>query len=170
MSDGFVFPVGIWSKPSGPEGSWWEVPRADVLATIREAFARYDVARLYADPHEWRTDIDDLAEDFPERVVAWETRRDVAMAAALDRLHTGLRTGELWHSGDPLVVEHFANAYVRRKGGHRLVRKEHDQSPARSTPWWAPRWPARPAPMRWRPAGGSSTRRLTRVSGRVRSY
>jgi hypothetical protein len=36
-----------------------------VLATIREAFARYDVSRLYADPHEWRTDIDTLAEEFP---------------------------------------------------------------------------------------------------------
>jgi hypothetical protein len=128
MSDGFIFPVGIWSKPSGPEGAWWEVPRADVLATIREAFSRYKVSRLYADPHEWRSDIDALAEEFGERVVAWETRRDVQMAAALDRLHTGLRTGEVWHSGDPVVTEHFANAYVRRKGGHRLVRKEHDQS------------------------------------------
>ena len=128
MSDGFFFPIGIWSKPAGPEGAWWEVPRADVLETIREAFDRYTVSRLYADPHEWRSDIDSLAEEFPERVIPWETRRDVQMAAALDRLHTGLRTGDLWHSGDPLVIEHFANAYVRRKGGHRLVRKEHDQS------------------------------------------
>ena len=126
MSDGFFFPVGIWAKPEGQ--TVWEVPRADVLAAIREAFARYKVTRLYADPHEWRTDIDDLAAEFPERVIAWETRRDVQMAAALDRLHTGLRTGELWHSGDPLTIEHFANGYVRKKGGHRLVRKEHDQS------------------------------------------
>jgi hypothetical protein len=41
MSDGFLFPVGIWAKPSGPEGNWWEVPRSDVLVTIREAFSRY---------------------------------------------------------------------------------------------------------------------------------
>jgi hypothetical protein len=32
-----------------------------VLAAVREAFARYKVTRLYADPHEWRTDIDALA-------------------------------------------------------------------------------------------------------------
>jgi phage terminase large subunit-like protein len=128
MTDGFLFPVGIWAKPSGPEGFAWEVPRLDVLASVREAFARYDVTRLYADPHEWRSDIDTLAEEFPERVVAWETRRDVQMAAALDRLHSGLLTGELWHSGHPVMVEHFGNAYVRRKGGHRLVRKEHPDS------------------------------------------
>lgn len=129
MTDGFLFPVGIWAKPSGPEGSWWEVPRTDVLAAIREAFARYDVSRLYADPHEWRSDIDSLADELGEsRVIPWETRRDVQMAAALDRLRTDLATGEVWHSGDPVFVEHFGNAFVRKKGPHRLVRKEHDQS------------------------------------------
>jgi phage terminase large subunit-like protein len=122
--------VGIWAKPSGPEGNWWEVPRTDVLAAIREAFARYSVTRLYADPHEWRSDIDTLAEELgTERVISWETRRDVQMAAALDRLNTDLKTGELWHSGDPVLIEHFGNAYVRMKGAHRLVRKEHDKSP-----------------------------------------
>lgn len=129
MSDGFLFPVGIWAKPTGPEGAWWEVPRADVLAAIREAFGRYDVSRMYADPHEWRSDIDALAEQFPERVVSWETRRDVQMAAALDRLRVDLVSGALWHSGDRVLMEHFGNAYVRRKGGHRLVRKEYDGSP-----------------------------------------
>ena len=139
MSDGFLFPVGIWAKPSGPEGQWWEVPRSDVLATIRETFARYTVSRLYADPHEWRSDIEALAAELgEERVVGWETRRDVAMAAALDRLRTDLMQGgpvedgraygAVFHSGDKTLMEHFGNAYVRRKGGHRLVRKEHDQS------------------------------------------
>jgi len=129
MSDGFLFPIGIWAKPSGPEGNWWEVPRADVLATVREAFGRYSVSRCYMDPHEWRTDIDDLARELgDERVLPWETRRDVQMAAALDRLRTDLMNGTTWHSGDAVFMEHFANAYVRRKGGHRLVRKEHDQS------------------------------------------
>lgn len=130
MSDGFLFTIGIWAKPSGPEGNWWEVPRSDVLATIREAHARYDVIRGYYDPHEWRTDIDTLAGELgEERVLQWETRRDIPMAAALDRLHTGLSIGEIWHDGDPVAIEHYGNAYVRRKGGHRLVRKEYPESP-----------------------------------------
>lgn len=129
MSDGLMFPVGIWAKPAGNAGNWWEVPRTDVLAAIREAFGRYEVTRMYADPHEWRSDIDQLAEELgEERVIPWETRRDVQMGAALDRLRTDLMTGEAWHTGDGLFMEHFANAYVRRKGPHRLVRKEHDQS------------------------------------------
>lgn len=129
MTDGFLFTIGIWAKPTGPEANWWEVPRSDVLAAIREAHERYDVVRGYYDPHEWRSDIETLSGDLgEERVIPWETRRDIAMAAALDRLHTGLMVGEIWHDGDPVAVEHYGNAYVRRKGPHRLVRKEHDQS------------------------------------------
>ena len=129
MSDGYLFPVGIWAKPQGMEGNWWEVPRAEVLTAVREAFGRYDVVRMYADPHEWRSDIDALATDLgTERVLSWETRRDVQMSAALDRMHTDLTNGALWHSGDGTLMEHFGNAFVARKGGHRLVRKEHPQS------------------------------------------
>jgi len=129
MSDGLIFPIKIWSKPTGPAGAWWEVPRADVVATIVETFERYTVSRMYADPHEWRTDIDDLAEKLGEdRVIPWATSRFVPMAAALDRLHVDLKTGQAWHSGDPVLMEHFRNAYVNKRGIHRLVRKENPNS------------------------------------------
>lgn len=139
MVDGFQFPVGIWAKPTGHAGNWWEVPRLDVLAAIREAFGRYDVTRMYADPHEWRSDIETLAAELgDERVIPWETRRDTQMSAALDRLRTdlmqggpevdGVAYGAVFHSGDGVFMEHFANAYVRRKGAFRLVRKEHEKS------------------------------------------
>lgn len=128
MSDGFLFPVGIWAKPDGEAGNWWEVPRTDVLAKIREAFGTYKVTRLYADPHEWRSDVEKLAEDFPERAVAWTTTRDMPMHAALDRLRTDLMNRSTFHSGDKVFMEHFSNAYVRNKGIYRLVRKEHPKS------------------------------------------
>lgn len=130
MSDGFLFRLGAWPKPSGPEGFGWSVPRADVLATIREAYGRYNVVRGYFDPHEWRSDIDILADELGEdRVIQWETRRDLQMAAALDRLHTDLRNGVAFHDDDPLATEHYGNAYVRRKGKLVLVRKERPDSP-----------------------------------------
>lgn len=129
MSDGYLFTIGIWAKPAGRDGFGWEVPRSDVLATARQAYADFDVVRGYFDPHEWRSDIDSLAESCGvERVIGWETRRDLQMAAALDRLHTGLVNGEIFHDGDRVAMEHYGNCYVRRKGGHRLVRKEHPDS------------------------------------------
>lgn len=130
MSDGYLFRIGAWPKPEGAAGIGWEVPRSDVLATIREAHGRYTVVRGYYDPYEWRSDIDALADELgAERVVRWETRRDVQMAAALDRLHADLLNGEVWHDDDPLAAEHYGNVYVRRKGAHRLVRKEYPNSP-----------------------------------------
>jgi phage terminase large subunit-like protein len=128
MSDGFLFPIGIWAKPTGPAGMWWEVPRSEVLEAIREAFETYTVSRLYADPHEWRTDIDDIAQEFGDTVIPWATSRYVPMAAALDRLHVDLKTGQAWHSGDPVFMEHFRNAYVKKRGPHRLVGKENPNS------------------------------------------
>jgi hypothetical protein len=50
------------------------------------------------------------------------------MHAALDRIRTDLMNGSLLHSGDPVMVEHFSNSYVRNKGVYRLVRKEHPKS------------------------------------------
>lgn len=139
MSDGFIFPIRIWSKPDGHAANWWEVPRLDVLETIRETFGRYNVTRLYADPHEWRSDIETLAAELgEERVIGWPTNQYARMSAALDRLRTDLMQGgaevdgkpfgRVFHSGDGEFMEHFANAYVWRRGAHRLVRKEHDQS------------------------------------------
>jgi hypothetical protein len=130
MSDGYLFKIGVWAKPDGPAGIGWEVPRLEVLAAIREAFGRYDVTRGYFDPHEWRSDIDMLAEEFGEdRVISWPTSRHTAMAAALDRLHTGLVVGEIWHDPDPVAAEHYGNVYVARRGQLRLVRKEYPNSP-----------------------------------------
>jgi phage terminase large subunit-like protein len=128
MSDGFLFPIGIWAKPTGPAGMWWEVPRSEVLEAIRQAFKDYTVARLYADPHEWRTDIEAIEQEFGETVVPWATSRYVPMAAALDRLHVDLKTGQAWHSGDPVFMEHFRNAYVKKRGPHRLIGKENPNS------------------------------------------
>lgn len=131
MSDGYLFKIGVWAKPEGPEGIGWEVPRQEVLATARKALAgQFDVIRSYWDPHEWRTDIDNLATEFGEEIVIpWSTSRDISMGAALDRLHTGLMIGEIWHDDDPIAAEHYGNVYLRKKGQHRLVRKEHPQSP-----------------------------------------
>lgn len=130
MSDGFLFKIGVWAKPDGAAGAGWEVPRLEVLAAIREAYTRYTVARGYFDPHEWRSDIELLAQEFGEdSVISWPTSRYVPMAAALDRLHSGLRKGEVWHDDDPLAAEHYGNAYVDMRGRSRLVRKEYPNSP-----------------------------------------
>lgn len=140
MSDGLIVPIKIWAPPSGPTANFWEVPRLEVLAEIRECFERYTVSRLYADPHEWRSDIDTLAEDLGEEtVIPWPTSQYSRMHDALDRLRTDLMQGgesvggeprgRVFHNGDKLMMEHFTNSYVARRGRLRLIRKEHESSP-----------------------------------------
>ena len=171
MSDGFLFKIGAWAKPDGAAGAGWEVPRLEVLAAIREAFDRYTVSRAYMDPHEWRSDIELLAQDLgEERVIPWATSRYVPMAAALDRLHSGLRKGEVWHDDDPLAAEHYGNAYVDMRGRARLVRKEYPNSPRKidSVIGDALALEARADAIA---AGWSQSRsKLTRVKGRVSAY
>lgn len=130
MSDGFLFRIGAWAKPDGASGIGWEVPRLEVLATIREAYERYRVVRGYFDPHEWRSDVATLEKELgEEHVTPWATNRDAAMAYALDRLHADLVTGTVWHDDDPLASEHYGNVFVRHQGKYRLVRKEYPNSP-----------------------------------------
>jgi hypothetical protein len=142
MSDGFLFKIGAWAKPDGAAGAGWEVPRLEVLATIREAHERYTVARGYYDLHEWRSDVEALAQGVKDErgnvvhaalgedvVVGFPTNSYVRTGIALDRLHSGLRKGEVWHDDDPLAAEHYGNAYVDMRGRSRLVRKEYPNSP-----------------------------------------
>ena len=123
LSDGFVFPVNMWERPEGPEQIGWEVDRDDVAATVDEVFSRYDVRRMYCDPHEWRSDIAAWSDKHPGKVFEWATNRYVAMDAALDRLRTDLLNGLLRHSGDKRLMAHLVNAVNARRGRLTLVRK-----------------------------------------------
>lgn len=171
MSDGYLFRIGAWPKPEGAAGVGWEVPRLEVLAAFREAFTRYDVVRAYCDPHEWRSDIDTLAAEFGEkRVVSWETRRDTAMAYALDRLHADLVNGQVWHDDDPLAAEHYGNAYLRLRGQLRLVRKENPGSSRKIDTVVADALAFEARADAFADGWGQKQSKFTRVKGRVSTY
>ena len=129
MSDGFRFTIGLWEKPDGASGAGWEVPRREVLERFRWALSTYTVSRAYCDPHEWRSDVDALAAEYPEQVIAWATSRDTQMGYALDRLHADLIKGLTEQSNDKPILDHYGNAYIRWRGKLRLVRKEYPNSP-----------------------------------------
>ncbi|MCU1590657.1 MAG: hypothetical protein JWP11_1913 [Frankiales bacterium] len=136
VSDGFRWTIGAWEAPGpGP----WRPPRAGVMRAFRAAFRRFKVVRVYADPPGWQTELDELRAEFGEKVVVdWWTNRDVAMARALEQLHTAVVTGGAFHDNDAVMLKHVENARrdVRRamsdSDGSRervLVKKEHPMSP-----------------------------------------
>ena len=129
MSDGFLFRLGVWEKPDGALGDGWQVPRIEVLDRIRQVYRDYDVVRGHFDPHEWRSDIGTLATELgDEKVVEFPTDHYTVMDAALNRLHTDLTNGEIWHDADPVASVHYGNSYVARRGRLRLVRKVNPNS------------------------------------------
>lgn len=135
IDGGFIWPIGIWEKPLHlPD---WEIPVDEVDAAVRDAFDRYHVCRLYADPPKWESYVAAWAGDFTaKRVFEWWTNRRKPMAYAIRSFVGAIKAGELSHDGDALLDAHIANARIAQTGlvdeeGKPLwiLRKERPDSP-----------------------------------------
>lgn len=136
IATGYSWQLGLWERPEGVEH--WEVPRAEVDGIIRDAFERYDVWRLYADPPNWQGEIAAWAGEFgSDRVIEWWTNRRKQMAYAIKAYVTDLAAGNISNSGDPDIARHLGNAHKEytqfedEDTGERLwiIRKERPDSP-----------------------------------------
>lgn len=122
---GFQWLVGLWEMPQNVVG--WEVPAEDVNAVVDQAFKRWDVWRMNCDPPYWETTVSDWAGKYgDDRVVAWWTNRQKAMAYAIRAYNTAIMSGELIHDGNEHFQRHIGNA-VRR------LLKMHDED---GVPLW----------------------------------
>jgi hypothetical protein len=108
-----------------------EIPRGEVNAAMAELMTRFDVVRVYMDPPYWQSELDAWAAEYGDkRVLGWETRRDVAMSAALERLATDIVSGDLEHDGCRVTSVHVRNARKdRRRDGVTCIRKDRPGSP-----------------------------------------
>jgi hypothetical protein len=108
-----------------------EVPRSEVDAALAELMERYDVVRVYADPPYWQSEIDQWVTEYGDkRVLPWETRRDMAMSAALERLVTDVASQDLHHDGCPITALHVRQAKKdRRRANLVCIRKDRPGSP-----------------------------------------
>lgn len=115
IASGYQFVLGLWEKPAGKAGDGWEVPADEVDAAVADAFDRFKVWRMYADPPYWESNVAAWAGRYGrERVVEWWTHRDRQVAYALAAYKLAMTTGELTHDADGRMARHMGNA-VRRK-------------------------------------------------------
>lgn len=114
VATGYQWVVGAWEEPATPEShrvEEWEVPAGEVEAALAEAFRRWEVWRLYADPPYWETYASKWAGEYGEkRVLEWWTNRQKPMAYAIRSFVNAMTSGELSHSGDPAYARHVGNA------------------------------------------------------------
>jgi phage terminase large subunit-like protein len=120
--------VGVWARPSGPEGARWRVPRDDVEEAIAEAFDSYEVAELAADPFGWRPELDRWAEAWPV-VVEFPTNVSKRMGPATLRFNEAVATGGLVHPGDERLTRHVLAAVVKPTVNGDIIQKDRRWSP-----------------------------------------
>jgi phage terminase large subunit-like protein len=137
VADGYQWMIGIWEKPYGPEGEGWTVPATEVDEVMREAFERYNVWRLYADPYGWGEWLAAWSAAFGDQVVQWATNQWTKMAVAVKNYANAIALGEeLTHDGNADFERHIGNA-CRRMLNQRdadgvplwVIQKERGDSP-----------------------------------------
>lgn len=126
LSDRRLFMIRTWERPAGA-GDEWRIPTAEVDATVRDVFAAYRVAVMFADPFRWQDYLDLWAAEFPGRVLEFPTNQEIRMDAAIERFTTALANGDMTHDDDPTLSRHIRNAVVV-KGGRRKSRPGEDET------------------------------------------
>lgn len=112
--------LGLWERPAGDDS--WRVPRAEVKDAIRKAFREYRVCELAYDAYLWQDAMEELLEEFPERVVEFPQTAS-RMAPATQRFYELVQSQKIRHTGDPRLARHLGNAQIRAdERGARLVK------------------------------------------------
>lgn len=112
IQTGYQWLVGLWERPEGI--SDWEVPELQVQTAMEDAFTRWRVWRLYADPPYWERAVAEWAGRWgEERVIQWRTNRQGPMAWAIRSFANAMMDRDLSHDGSVGLARHVGNA-VRR--------------------------------------------------------
>lgn len=124
ISDGHMWPVGIWRPEPGET-----IDRIAVDAAVAAAFDRFCVWRLYGDPPHWQDYMDRWSQQLKaDRVIDWWTNRKAPMGRALERFQTATLGHTFTHSGDSTLTDHILAARQFADSGHLRIGKEHKHS------------------------------------------
>jgi hypothetical protein len=174
--DGFRFTprYGPNRRPTYWNPAEWggSIPRGEVNAAVDEIGRRYRLRRFYCDPRDWRTEIGEWALKFgEEEVFEWSTYRIDAMFLALKRARNDLRGGRTKHDACAMTAQHVSNSRMVAKPGDKYIlgkpspHQKIDLAMADTLAHEAAADLHAIGPEAWKPK-----QRLTRVSGRARSY
>lgn len=136
VASGYLWPLAILERPEdAPEGYEHDLELAD--GAMAEAFDTFSVWRAYCDPQRIDKLIDRWQGRWGEkRVVEWFTNRPRQIGYAVRNYRMAVRSGDVSHSGDPVMGRHHANArrmplnvYDEEKRPLISMQKERPHSP-----------------------------------------
>ena len=122
--DGYLFTprYGPDDRPTiwKPEDWGGRIPRHQVSIAWEQIAKRYRLQRVYCDPFQWQTDIEQWdAEYGPDVFAEFPTNKVSRIFPALTRFTTDLEQGRIRHDGCPTTTLHVNNA---QRLAQRLVR------------------------------------------------
>jgi phage terminase large subunit-like protein len=134
-----LFEIRIWEQPEGPAGEGWEVPITEVDYEVRQAFEKYKVVGMFADPAKWESYIAQWEADFGKNLKVkstvnhpiewWMTgNRSYLVVRALEQFQNAVIDKELTHTGQALT-RHVLNSRRRLGRSGMSIAKEHPESP-----------------------------------------
>lgn len=111
IATGFQQTIGHWDPADYPDRM---IPRAEVDAAVDDAFRRWKVWRLYADPPDWDPEIAAWRGRYgAEKVVEWFTWRERPMSFAVANYTQAIALGLVANDGHPELVAHIGHAHKR---------------------------------------------------------
>ncbi len=136
VSDGALFPLGLWQAPPKARRGTWLAPRGVVSQRVRQAFKEYRVVGFFADPSHtredgtldpyWTATVDQWHRDFGQKLLVWakpgrdghSIAFDMANAhgegakfvAAAELFVEEVEQGDVPHPGHAELSRHVKNA------------------------------------------------------------
>ncbi len=137
ISDGYVFPLGIWEAPDTKDAKHWQVDHLAVEAKLAEAFKKFKVVAMLADPPHWRDYVDRWENKFgpelavrvtPAKAISFETSQHATMAKLVERAGTAIQTGDIIHGDHRVLTRHVLNAHRWARQGGDVIGKDRKGS------------------------------------------
>jgi hypothetical protein len=136
ISDGALFPLGLWQAPPKARRGSWLAPRGEVSQRVRQAVRDYKVVAFFADPSHtredgtldpyWMSTIDQWHRDLAPKLLVWakpgkgghSIAFDMSNAhgegakfvAAAELMVEEVERGEVPHAGHKELARHVKNA------------------------------------------------------------
>jgi phage terminase large subunit-like protein len=123
-----LFVLGLWEHPGGNVS--WTVDHDAVEATVQEAFRRFEVVEMSADPPYWSQQLNRWMEQYgADRVLAFNTFVRKRMAQACSSFYQAVTVEGVSHDGHPGLARHIGNAVLKETAQGAYITKEDKSSP-----------------------------------------
>lgn len=133
VEDRYCWPIFIYEAPDTKKGAKWEVDRDEVDAQVQATFKKFNVVAFFGDPPLWQDYVDKWERLFGDQLVVRSSQRnaihfwtasDKPMAAAVERAHTAITTGEVMHGNHLALSRHVMNARRWKRPSGTVIGKD----------------------------------------------